>query len=525
MKGVIRVLVLGWIACALTAVLADTPQSVIIEGEYIVVDQLERADVNGKGLLDPAELTVTVTREELGKNDEIEVIELASGSFEDGRVSLEIEVEESIEAQVSVMAGEVEIKSSDILIVPSEESISFAFVDRDALDSDQLLLVGIASQVRDPSKKFSISGVYDLQDGQSAPGYLSASLASFEYLKNGTPLLIDFGTVLLQNDRYLIEAEVEEPRVCKLTISRGVEYVWSTSLVIEPNAKIDIARRGPANTLIATAENGRHAKLIDSWHMNEEFLAKGQDLVSAPVSERQTRFEELMKIRIKALEDLAWNSKDPFDSLLALELTYAFYGGDGGLIDKHDKVRQYDKLATILDEDVVARRITPLRDQLVADIARFDNSENLSIGKEAPDFEIANLSGKSVRLTKILAKNKLVLVEFWAPWCAPCVAKFPTLKSLYSKYRDDGFEVVSISLLDSSLDDWEELSKQHDDLPWIDLRDESGFYGLSAIDYGVSVLPTNYVLDGDRLILAKNLDLDKLEQLLETQFAPSSEDE
>lgn len=169
--------------------------------------------------------------------------------------------------------------------------------------------------------------------------------------------------------------------------------------------------------------------------------------MSAPIQERHARFEKQMwEVRTKALQKHAWTSIDPFDSLVALELKGTFFGGEMGLIDNRDKVKLYDKLSILLNENVVARRIQPLRDLLVAIIARADNLEKRSIGERAPNIVLDNLKGEKSDLTDILAEADLVLVEFWASWCAPCIAKFPTLKQLYSRYQDTGFEVLTVSL-------------------------------------------------------------------------------
>ncbi|MXZ43364.1 MAG: TlpA family protein disulfide reductase [Gammaproteobacteria bacterium] len=386
-----------------------------------------------------------------------------------------------------------------------------------------MLFVGTYKKVKNHDKKFSVSGIYDLTDGEKAPGHLSATLTSFDYLENGTPVQIEFAEVLLQDGRYLIEAEVDEPRACNLRIFRGTEFVWSTALVIEPNAKIEIARHehGPSNWLIATAETGRHDKLIDSWHMDKDFLSKGSQMVSAPIQERHARFEKMWEVRTNALKKLAWTSEDPFDSLVALELTGTFFGGDMGLIDGEDKVKLYDKLSIQLDEDVVARRIRPLRDVMAANIARANNLEKMSVGEKAPNIVLDNVNGEKIDLSDILSEANLVLVEFWASWCAPCIAKFPTLKSLYAEYQDAGFEVMTVSL-DTSVDDWKRASENHK-LPWYDVGDEKGFFGPSAVDFGVEGVPTNYLLDGEGLIVEKNTDLEQLERLLEAQLSTTSE--
>ena len=56
------------------------------------------------------------------------------------------------------------------------------------------------------------------------------------------------------------------------------------------------------------------------------------------------------------------------------------------------------------------------------------------IGKPAPQIEGKDVDGKPVRLSDL--KGKVVLVDFWATWCPPCVASFPTLRQLSREYKD-----------------------------------------------------------------------------------------
>lgn len=523
MKRMVLTLMLIHLVAILAAEEDDASHRFTIEGQYIAVEKTANEREIRDNHLDLSNIKVVVSRRKSSENGEIDANTLASGSFDEGQVSLEFDVNQFTEARISILDGENEILSTEVWIEPDGEKISFALLDRIANDSDELLLVGTYRNVKNQDKEFSVSGIYDLTDGEKAPGYLSAALTSFDYLENGTPVQIEFAEVLLEDGRYLIEAEVDEPRACNLRVYRGAEFVWSTALVIEPKAKIEIARHehGPSNWLIATAETGRHDKLIDSWHMDKEFLSKGSEMVSAPIQERHARFEKVWEVRTNALKKLAWTSEDPFDSLVALELTGTFFGGDMGLINGRDKVKLYDKLSVQLDEDVVARRVKPLRDILVANIARAENLENLSVGAKAPNIVLDNVNGEKTDLSKILSEANMVLVEFWASWCAPCIAKFPTLKNLYAEYQDAGFEVLTVSL-DTNGDDWKRSSEKHK-LPWYDVGDEKGFYGLSAVDFGVEGVSTNYLLDGEGLIVEKNIDLEQLERLLEAQLSTTSE--
>ncbi|PIQ81670.1 MAG: hypothetical protein COV76_07675 [Candidatus Omnitrophica bacterium CG11_big_fil_rev_8_21_14_0_20_64_10] len=62
----------------------------------------------------------------------------------------------------------------------------------------------------------------------------------------------------------------------------------------------------------------------------------------------------------------------------------------------------------------------------------------------APDFQVTRLDGEPFSLAA--QRGKVVLVDFWATWCPPCVAEVPHFKELYPAYRDRGFEMIALSV-------------------------------------------------------------------------------
>jgi peroxiredoxin len=69
---------------------------------------------------------------------------------------------------------------------------------------------------------------------------------------------------------------------------------------------------------------------------------------------------------------------------------------------------------------------------------------NKPSGSPAPRFSLKNLQGNTIRLADL--KGKVVLLNFFATWCAPCREEIPDLVRLYNKFKDKGFEIVGIGL-------------------------------------------------------------------------------
>ena len=101
-------------------------------------------------------------------------------------------------------------------------------------------------------------------------------------------------------------------------------------------------------------------------------------------------------------------------------------------------------------------------------------------------------------------KGKVVIVDFWATWCGPCLAELPNLKSIYQKYHNRGLEIVGISLDD----DGQELGKflKDNDLPWKILHsaagDKKGFSDPNADLYGISGIPTIILINRNGKVIS-----------------------
>ena len=165
--------------------------------------------------------------------------------------------------------------------------------------------------------------------------------------------------------------------------------------------------------------------------------------------------------------------------------------------------------------DIQQQEVEPLIQEYVETYEGVLRRQEL-LGKPMPIWG-ADLTGKPID-EKTLA-GKVVLLDFWATWCGPCVAEFPHLKLLYRKYKEKGFEIVSFSI-DS---DQEQLHAHlaRNPLPWIVLSKETteqaGLPPLSRY-YGAKSVPVVLLRDRSGTTLLLDARGEKLDEMLEKLF-------
>ncbi len=126
--------------------------------------------------------------------------------------------------------------------------------------------------------------------------------------------------------------------------------------------------------------------------------------------------------------------------------------------------------------------------------------EHLQIGMIAPDFTTTTVDGKNVSLKEL--RGRVVLIDFWATWCGPCLGEIPHLKNAVKHFEGKPFVILGVSL-----DDFDELLKatlEHHKLGGIHTWEEAGRENEVATLYNAQVLPTWYLLDAKGVIRAKD---------------------
>ena len=147
--------------------------------------------------------------------------------------------------------------------------------------------------------------------------------------------------------------------------------------------------------------------------------------------------------------------------------------------------------------------------------------QGIKVGNIAPEIRLPTPKGDTVALSSVHAK--LILIDFWASWCAPCMEEQPELKILFAKYNagkapDKKFEIFGVSL-DSKKQAWQKAIRKYH-ITWTQVGDLKFWMSPVAQAYHIDALPFNVLVDSNGVIVALNLHGEELEKFVGKYLAP-----
>ena len=550
-----------------------------ITGEFIYIEPVvdeepseTEADAPEAPPREPVDLsnaTLTISYETTNDEGEAETVTLYEGPYEEDFENVG-EVVEPTEINISLKVSEESRPMTLSSVIGTGSDVHFAFIDREG-SYDVLWLVGATDQVMDQENKFSVSGDLSFLD-IDLTNTTSVEVFARVFDEDGKRQSKQWGPVLVRDNIFVIEGDVDRPLTAQLYIHGG--HNTYTTIVLEPESELVVGKLGDQTQEVSvTSGSGFHAALVESWQQSDEYIELSEaysneyaayrkrreagepepevsDDDEAEVADSDSDSEDTENIVDEVLpaegcEDAVAQASEISESsytpprYISLrnktrdfrnEMLQEIVDGDGDpwlrylAIEMHpydprdyaSQLAAYRSVAEVFDDDFVAANLNPTIELLSNILVTSENDAKLIPGQKVPEFTLANYDGEDVSLFGLLGEKDMVLIDFWASWCGPCIADFPELKKLHAAYTDEDFEILGVSI-DSTDEEWKGGVDEHE-LPWINLGEIKGWEGPIATMYGVNAIPKGFLVDSQGCIYKKNIRPAALKEFLVDRY-------
>lgn len=337
---------------------------------------------------------------------------------------------------------------------------------------------------------------------------------------------------------YTINIQLEEMAGANMVLKQNVsgELISLDSVILDENGAGVISGAATAPELVFLGESGKRESLaifLDNYNYTISGTLEDVNIVAdgGPQVEYNSYKEGIVPFqeKQKAITDkyyAAQSAEVSEDSINAILQNYYAV---------NDEKKSYDSIYIIQNSTspVAVYLLRGLYHQfdateLEAWLARLDESlhntsyytfmadhqqkmKNVMVGNQYTELELPGVDGELVKLSDI-AGNGILLIDFWAAWCGPCRVANPGIVELYKEFHEQGFDIVGVSL-DRTKEEWLQAIED-DGLTWHHMSDLNFWQSEAAKKYAVSSIPHTVLLDGEGVIIGKNLSKKELREKL-----------
>ncbi len=291
-------------------------------------------------------------------------------------------------------------------------------------------------------------------------------------------------------------------------LSVGIAGNKSIPITLSPKEKIKVNGSYTNFERLVDIKGAKWGPVVSEYmRIFNDFAIQQMALVNDPKLTEDQKMQEFLKLR-KPLDEFARKQmlndlSNPANIVLTTSMTPAmgFEQWDPSNLEVLKSVsKAFQKK---YPSSPITKSMAAQVQQIEAGYNQFKNGGiPVELSTSAPDISLPNPEGKILQLSSL--KGKVVLIDFWASWCGPCRRENPNVVALYTKYKDKGFTVFSVSL-DNDKEAWKRAIKS-DGLVWpyhvSDLKEWSS--PLVQL-YKFEGIPFTVLLDKKGNIVEKNL--------------------